>query len=443
MVAGKALREAVPRKSQGDWEPADDRRHPVTILEASNAGRVKELVPIRYGRMLQSPLTFYRGAAALMAADLALTPATGLRVQACGDCHLMNFGLFATAERNLVFDVNDLDETLPAPWEWDLKRLVVSAVITARANGHSAAEQAATARACSEAYRLRLREYAAMSPLQLWYQRVDWQTIIDTATDAESRRFRQRLAHKARRRIAENVLPKIVEKKGNRFRFIEDPPLLFHAEGGDTQTQMREAVEMYRSTLSDERRFLYGRYRLEDLAVKVVGIGSVGTRCFVALFLDDDGHPLILQLKEARRSVLEDYAGNSAYANHGQRVVMGQRMMQASSDIFLGWAKSRLGYDFYVRQLLDMKMSAPLDNISAVLLQRYIWNCAWALARAHARSGDAAMISGYVGRSKGFDQAMAQFASAYADQNERDHRRLVSAAKEGRIEITREEARGR
>lgn len=436
--AGKELRDTVSRKSHALWRRADDERDPVAILEASNAGRVKELLPIRYGRMLQSPFTFYRGAAALMATDLAKTPATGLRVQACGDCHLMSFGLFATAERNLIFDLIDLDETLTAPWEWDLKRLVVSAVIAGRANGHSDNEATAAVMACSESYRVHLAEYAKLTPLQLWYERVDWQTMIDQTTDAESRRALTRFGDKARRRVAENNLAKIAEKKGDTYRFVEHGALLFHPKEEKLRQQMRDALTAYEKTLSEEQRTLYGRYRLHDLAMKVVGIGSVGARCFVALFVDDDAHPLVLQLKEARASALEAHAGKSLYSNHGQRVIMGQRMMQSSSDVFRGWAKSSHGYDFYVRQLVDMKMSAPLEKVNAPLLERYLRNCGWALACAHARSGDAARISGYLGRSDSFDRALAEFAHAYADQNERDYQRLVFAATTKRIDAQSE-----
>lgn len=436
MTAGKALRSAVPWASLRVWENADEERDPLAILEASNEGRLTELVPIRYGRMLRSPFTFFRGSAALMAADLSRTPSTGIRVQACGDCHLLNFGIFATAERNLVFDVNDLDETLPAPWEWDVRRLAVSAVLAARSNGHCSSEQADAAVACMQSYREHLREYSKMSPLEVWYQRVDWQTIVEQSTDEESRRFRQRLGDKARQRDTENIFLKIVERAGDRHRFVDQPPLLFHPEDDATQQQISDAVEMYRDTLADERRVLYDCYRMEDLAIKVVGIGSVGTRCFVVLLFSEDGHPLILQLKEARPSVLEPYAGNSVYENCGQRVVMGQRLMQSSSDIFLGWARSKLGYDFYVRQLRDMKMSAPLENVDSEKLKRYLRNCGWALARAHARSGYAATISGYLGKSQAFDEAMAGFCGAYADQTERDHHALVAAAKDGRIAVT-------
>lgn len=437
IAAGRSLRERVARESHGAWNLRD--RDPVTILDASNEGRVAELVPIRYGRMLQSPFTFYRGSAALMAHDLATTPNIGVTVQACGDCHLMNFGLFATAERNLVFDVNDLDETLPAPWEWDLKRLVVSAVIASRSNRHSPDEQAAVAMACASSYRTHLREYSRLSPLEMWYERIDWQTIIDLSTDEESRRFRTQLGDKARRRIGANLVAKIVERKGARHRFIDDPPLLFHPSDPKENEKLQEVATRYRDSLADERRALLESYHAEDFAIKVVGIGSVGTRCFVGLFYSEHGHPLILQFKEARPSVLEPYAGASVYENCGRRVVMGQRLMQASSDIFLGWARSSDGRDFYGRQLRDMKMSAPLENVDAVKLARYVTNCAWALARAHARSGHAAAeVSGYLGKSERFDAAMAAFGAAYADQNERDYKLLLEAVKQKRIAVVRE-----
>jgi uncharacterized protein (DUF2252 family) len=439
ITAGKALRDAVSRNRHAVWKAPDGRRDPIDILEESNEGRMPELVPIRYGRMLRSPFTFLRGSAALMAYDLATTPTTGIRVQACGDCHLMNFGLFATPERNLVFDINDFDETLPAPWEWDIKRLVVSFAVAGRDQGLSDDVSAAAAVECARAYREHLRKYSRLSPLEVWYDRLDAQTLIATAPDAATKKFREQFAGKARQRITENLFPKIAGIVGGRHRFVEQPPVLFHVAEADVEERFREGMEDYRMTLSDERRTLLDRYCLDDFAVKVVGIGSVGTRCLVALLFSEENHPLILQIKEARPSVLAPYAGQSQYDNQGQRVVIGQRLMQSSSDIFLGWVRGRKGIDFYVRQLRDMKISAPIEGVTAPQLTRYAGFCGWTLARAHAKAGDASTISGYLGKSDAFDQALGAFALAYADQNEQDYAKLVEAERAGRVEALIEE----
>ena len=439
LVAGNALRDTLPRNSHGHWKRPDKRRHPIDLLKESNRHRLPELVPIRYGRMLRSPFTFLRGSAGLMAHDLATTPSTGIRVQACGDCHLMNFGLFATPERNLVFDINDFDETLPAPWEWDVKRLAVSFAVAARDNGHSDKDARDAAVECVRAYREHLRECSKKSPLDVWYERLDMQTLIEKAPDAEARKRRADMAQQARKRIGEYLFPKVSAEVHGRRRLVDQPPILFHVTEKDADERFREALEGYRQSLPDDRRVLFERYRLEDWAVKVVGIGSVGTRCLVGLFFPSENHPLLLQFKEARPSVLEPYAGKSVYENHGQRVVVGQRLMQSSSDIFLGWTRGRLGYHYFGRQLRDMKFSFPVEGMQPVMLKRYAEACGLTLARAHARSGDSATISGYLGKTDNFDQAIGAFALAYADQNERDHAALVAAVKAGRIEALVEE----
>jgi uncharacterized protein (DUF2252 family) len=438
-AGGHALRQRAPRTSHGEWNPPKAGRDPVAILERSNRGRLAELVPIRYGRMLHSPFTFLRGAAAVMAHDLAKSPASGLRVQACGDCHLLNFGLFATPERHLVFDINDFDETHPAPWEWDLKRLAASLVVAGRDNHLSDGQARSAVRACVGAYREHMRECAAMTPMELWYQQLDWQTVIDAAPDAKSRKFRVRMADQARQRIIEHLFPKIVKADGGRHRLVDQPPILFHPAEQDFDQRVRSALAAFRQTLSDERRVLLDRYHFEDAALKVVGIGSVGTRCYIMLLVSNDNHPLMLQFKEARRSVLEPYTGKSTYNNQGERVVMGQRLMQSSSDIFLGWVRGRHGNDFYVRQLRDMKMSMPLERLTAVQLKRYAWLCGWTLARAHAKSGDSAAIGGYLGKGDVFDRALVRFALAYADQTEHDHAMLVKAVRTGRVQALTEE----
>lgn len=437
--AGRLLRDKVPRTSHAAWTPPAKHRDPIAILEKSNEDRVQELVPIRYGRMLRSPFAFLRGSAALMAYDLATTPSTGIRVQACGDCHLMNFGMFATPERNLVFDLNDFDETLPAPWEWDIKRLAASFAVAGRDNRLSDGESRDGAVACVRAYRENLREYSKMNPLEVWYSRLDIETLLETAPDEKTRKIRQQLADKARERVVESVFPKLATQVAGLPRIVDQPPILYHVAEPDFMDKIREGLEAYRATLSDERRVLLDRYHLVDAALKVVGIGSVGTRCFIGLMFSEENHPLILQFKESCRSVLEPYAGKSHYENQGQRVVMGQRLMQSSSDIFLGWSRGRAGRDFFVRQLRDMKMAVPMEGVSATTLKRYAGLCGLVLARAHAKSGDAATISGYLGKGDTFDEALGDFALAYADQTEKDHAALVEAVNSGRLEALIEE----
>jgi uncharacterized protein (DUF2252 family) len=439
LADGKALRDTVPRQSHADWKRPARRRNPIDILKASNRDRLPELVPVRYRRMLASPFTFLRGSSGLMAYDLATTPTTGIRVQACGDCHLLNFGLFATPERNLIFDINDFDETLPAPWEWDVKRLAVSFVVAARDNHLTDKQAKAAAVECVRGYRVRLRECCTMSPLEVWYDRLDAQTIIDMAPNAKLRKRRKQIVTQAQQRIGDYLYPKISGEVGGRRRLIDQPPVLFHVSAKGFERNVREALAAYRSSLPDERRLLFDRYRLEDIAIKAVGIGSVGTRCFVGLFFSAENHTLLLQFKEACPSVLEPYAGKSAYENDGQRVVTGQRLMQSASDIFLGWTRGGEGRHFYVRQLRDMKMSAPIEGASAAQSKLYAELCGRTLAHAHARSGDAALISGYLGKADTFDQAIGDFALAYADQNAKDHAELVAAVKAGRIKALVEE----
>ncbi len=438
IASGKALRASVPRQSHAGWKPPANRRDPIDILKESNQDRLAELVPIRYGRMLQSPFTFLRGSAGLMAADLATTPTTGLRVQACGDCHLLNFGLFATPERNLIFDINDFDETLPAPWEWDVKRLAVSFAVAAR-DIHLTDKQAlAAAIECIRAYREQLREFSKMSPLDVWYFRLDAQSIIDTAPDAKIKEKRKEVIAQAKQRIGDFLYPKISEEVGGRRRLIDQPPVLFHVtkeREPEHQAIVQEALDQYRLSLPDERRILFDRYSLADIVVKAVGIGSVGTLCFAGLFFSAENHPLLLQFKQACPSVLEPYAGKSQYENHGQRVVIGQRLIQSASDIFLGWTRGRKGRDFFIRQLRDMKMSACIEEgASAKQAMLYAEMCGRTLAHSHAKSGDAALISGYLGKSDDFDQAIGRFAMEYADQTIKDHEALVKAVRAGSLE---------
>jgi uncharacterized protein (DUF2252 family) len=439
LYAGEQIREHVPHADHAVWKPPRKHRDPIELLEISNRHRLPNLVPVRYGRMVRSPFTFLRGSAGLMAHDLATTPTTGIQVQACGDCHLMNFGLFATPERNLIFDINDFDETLPAPWEWDVKRLAISFAVAARDNRLSDKDARAIAVESVRAYRERLRKLSRMSPLDVWYDRLDAQSIVDMAPNSETRKFREQIVSKARLRVGDYLYPKISSEVGGRRRLIDQPPVLFHVHEKGFMQNVRMALQDYRLSLPHERRVLFDRYRLEDVAVKAVGIGSVGTYCFVGLFFSAENHPLLLQFKEACPSVLAPHAGKSEYENQGQRVVTGQRLMQSSSDIFLGWTRGQNGRYFFVRQLRDMKMSAPIENISTARMKLYAELCGLILARAHAKSGDAALISGYLGKTDSFDQAIGKFALAYADQNAKDHAKLLAAEKSGRINVLREE----
>jgi uncharacterized protein (DUF2252 family) len=388
--------------------------------------------------MLGSPFGFFRGSAGVMAHDLVKTPSTGVRVQACGDCHLLNFGLFASVERRLIFDINDFDETLPAPWEWDVKRLSASVVVAARDVGFTDRKARDLAETCARAYREAIREFSHMSPLDVWYTVMDIEAVIAKTRDAEIRKKERGYVKAARKRVAEHVFPKLTAEVGGRPRFVDRPPLIAHFSHDDMEKRARESLAAYRQSLPDERRVLLDRYRLQDFVTKVVGIGSVGTRCYLGLLLSEDNHPLILQFKEADSSVLEPYAGRSAYENHGHRVVVGQHLMQSSSDIFLGWARGPRGYDFYVRQLRDMKFSASLHTFSASGFEQYVEICGQTLARAHAKSGDPTTIGGYLGKSDSFDKAAAAFALAYADQTERDWRALQRAVRSGRIKAVDE-----
>ncbi len=444
---GKALRQTTPRVSQAGWNPHKDRRDPVEIVLESNADRIPELIPIRMGRMAQSPFAFYRGAAALMAADLARTPVSGIRVQACGDAHLMNFGGFATPERNVIFDINDFDETLPAPWEWDLKRLAASVVVAAQ---HLALPESTAGRLAIEtgrAYREQMADYSTMRAFDVWYDRIDESHFMK---EAESLAVKQKvrkamdesLSEARRKSVPEFMFPKLVQLDGTVPRIKDQPPLLFHPDeklAPAAQSGFREALDGYRATLAEPLRVLFDRFSYCDLAVKVVGVGSVGTRCSVMLFMAAENDPLFLQVKEARASVLEPYAGKSLHQNHGERVVVGQRLMQSASDLMLGWTVTMSGHDVYLRQLRDMKASLDLERADADVLLVYARMCARALARAHARSGDAAMIAGYVGTGATFDDALGEFAHEYADQNRRDYRAFVKAIREGRIEAVTEQ----
>jgi uncharacterized protein (DUF2252 family) len=437
-AAGKRLRDRVPRDAHAGWRAHAGRADPVGILHAADATRQKELVPLRYGRMLQSPFTFYRGSAGVMAADLAETPATGVHVQVCGDAHLMNFGGFATPERRLLFDINDLDETLPAPWEWDVKRLVASFVLAARANGLSDANGRDAAVACARSYRRKMRDFAAMDVLDIWYARLDDSDFLAMLPEERKAVLRKRIAKATAASSSELVFPKLAEAIGGQFHIRDTPPTLFHAEASRAahyMDLMRETLGRYRETLPEDRRVLFDRYRLMDVAIKVVGIGSVGALCMVALMMSIADHPFFLQVKQANASVLEAYAGKSAFAQHGERVVQGQRLMQPASDLFLGWVIGPEGRHFYIRQLRDAKLSPLVETYDAEMLSIYGKACGWALARAHAKAGDPWTITGYLGNGGQFDDAMGRFALAYADQAENDHAALKAAVRAGIVEV--------
>jgi uncharacterized protein (DUF2252 family) len=408
---------------------------------------VESLIPIRFGRMSESPFAFYRGSAALMAADLAKTPTSGIRVQACGDAHLMNFGGFATPERNVIFDINDLDETLPAPWEWDLKRLAASVVIAAQHLQLHDSDASRMAIDLVRQYRERMADYASMRALEVWYDKINVQRYVDQLADPEvvkeaRKRLAERVAAEKKKTPVDHLYPKFVTKEGARPMIKDDPPLIFHPtaeEAPGLRSNYSESIAGYRETLPGHIRVLFDRFHFFDLAFKVVGVGSVGTRCLIALFLAADDDPLFLQVKEARASVLEPYAGKSRYSNHGQRIVEGQRLMQTASDVFLGWVRGKNGKDSYIRQLRDVKLSPVIQDWDARLLRQYGRMCAHALARAHARSGDAAMISGYMGSGQTIDDAIGEFAVEYADQNRSDYRAFTRAIRQGKIKATIED----
>ncbi len=449
IATGKAARKIVPRSAHAEW--SEDRRthDPVALLQQQAETRVPDLVPIRHGRMSVSAFANYRGAALMMAADLAALPNSGLTVQLCGDAHLSNFGGFASPERKLVFDLNDFDETLPGPFEWDVKRLVASIEVAARANGFDDATRSDMVLAAGRAYREAMAQFAAMRDLEVWYSSLDVESFLGTmqaqADAAQRKRARKGLA-KAHGKNQLRAAAKLTTVVDGRLQFIDDPPLivsagkLFGTElGKDLEAAVRGSLDSYHESLNADRRHLLDKYQFMDLARKVVGVGSVGTRAWIALFIGrDEDDPLVLQVKEAQASVLEQFLPASEYPTHGQRVVEGQRLMQASSDILLGWQQTDgidgIRRDYFMRQLWDWKASVEIELLEPPMLARYGELCAWTLARAHARSGDRVAIAAYLGNGVVFDQAIASFAAAYADQNDRDHATLLAAIADGRLE---------
>ncbi len=450
---GKAARAEVPRSSHSEYEPAASRPDPIGLLEEQAVTRVPELVPIRYGRMLVSPFAFYRGGALLMASDLAGTPRSGLTAQICGDAHLSNFGVFASPERRLLFDINDFDETLPGPWEWDVKRLAASFAVAGRENGFREADRRTVVLAAVAGYREAMREFAAMRNVDVWYAHIDIEQLFaqlqKQVAARQVKRARATVA-KARTRDSMQAFAKLTRMVDGEPRIVADPPLIVPvADLVDASVPreqlvetMRQLIRSYRGSLQNDRRVLLESYRFVDMARKVVGVGSVGTRAWIVLLMGIDGRdPLFLQAKEAQASVLERFVGKSRYSNQGERVVRGQRLMQAVSDIFLGWQRATAtdtlddaSRDFYIRQLRDWKGSAVIEEMVPRGMAEYARVCGWTLARAHGRSGDRVAIASYLGGGDVFDRALAEFAERYADQNERDYRALQEAVDAGRLE---------
>ena len=447
---GKEARAEVPRESHAVFDPPPDRPDPIGLLEEQAKTRVPELVPIRRGRMMVSPFTYYRGAALPMASDLSRTPVSGLAVQACGDAHLSNFGIFGSAERLLVFDVNDFDETTPGPWEWDVKRLAASMEVAARGNGFGGKDRREIVTATVASYRQAMRGFAKMTNLDVWYAHADidqLQAEFNSQMEKRQRKMVDKGMAKARTRDSMQEVGKLTHVVDGRPKIIADPPLIVpiadllpkQTDRAAFEAQINDLLAKYRGTLATDRRYLLEQYEIVDIARKVVGVGSVGTRCWIVLMLGrDESDPLFLQVKEAETSVLSRFVGASKFTNMGERVVAGQRLMQASSDIFLGWQRIEAGLDgqqrdFYVRQLRDWKYSIVIEALIPRGMRIYGQLCGWSLARAHARSGDRIAIAAYLGGSDVFDTAITQFAAAYADQNERDHQELVDAVASGRL----------
>jgi uncharacterized protein (DUF2252 family) len=440
---GVAMRKVTPRSTQQEYTASEDRKDPVAILMETSIGRIESLLPIRYSRMMESPFAFFRGAAAIMAADLANTPNTGVHLQLCGDCHLMNFGGFATPERKLVFDINDFDETFPGPWEWDVKRLAASFVIAGRWRKFSNKDCKEFAWNVADSYKRHMLEYSKLSALQIWYADIDLAELIERGDDEEIKSFQQKRVKKAAEYTAhEKEFAKMTYQEGSRARIKDDPPLIYHPTGEQGKRILKEAETVhnrYLETLSDEKKVLLSRYKLHDLAIKVVGVGSVGTLCGISLLMSATGEPIFLQFKEARKSVLEEnVSAKGNYKHQGERIVRGQKLMQSASDMFLGWTNDDNDKFFYIRQLRDAKVKPVLEIMKVKNMEDYAKACGWALARAHARTGDPSVLSGYIGNSNEFANAISRFSISYADQNDADYDKMLQAIKEGRLPISQE-----
>ena len=432
---GKALREKCLRSRHAEWNPSLRSWNPIELLENSNIDRIPGLVAIRYQRMSESPFKFFRGSAIIQARDLANSPASGITVQVCGDCHLLNFGGFATPERSLVFDINDFDETFPGPWEWDIKRLAVSFALAANELGFPKNDSEDIVRAVVSSYRTRMSKFAEQSLLERWYEKItDKDLLAFFHNDKDAVKRLQQAQKRAIARTSETLFPKLTTVVRGRPKIKDEPPLIYHPRKikPDLERTMKLVTE-YKTSLAEDRRQLLEHYSMLDSALKVVGIGSVGTRCFVSLFFSEGEDPLFLQIKEARRSILENTEGKSRFDHQGYRVVHGQRLMQSASDIFLGWFRTDSGHDYYVRQLHDMKISAQYETFKPSTLLDYAKMCGWALARAHSKAGDASMISGYLGSKEKFDDALVLYSMAYADQVQQDFKAFQDAIRSGVI----------
>ncbi|HEY4323927.1 MAG TPA: DUF2252 domain-containing protein [Mucilaginibacter sp.] len=433
---GKLLREKAPRASHGKWAAPIGRPSVGSMIAQSNNGRLEKLVPIRHFRMSKSPFTFYRGTASLMARDLSFTLSSGIQVQACGDCHLMNFGGFATPERTLVMDINDFDETNPAPWEWDLKRLATSFTLACRDRGFSESDGLDVTMAAVSSYREKINEYAAMNFLDLWYSKLTLEEIQRTAKTKEGKERITKAIAKANDQTHDTVFYKITTETLGKIEITDQTPLIYHPLNVEEDMQKIMAfMEQYKSTMQRDRKLLLDQYNIIDVALKVVGVGSVGTRCLVALMMNDNKEPLFLQVKEAQQSVLEPYTSQSEFQHRGERVVRGQRLIQSASDVFLGWATDLEGRHYYLRQLRDKKMSARVELFSKTVLGGYAHICGNILARAHCKTGQGPFICGYIGKKDIFLDAICQFATGYADQTERDYKDFMRAIKTGKLEI--------
>lgn len=433
---GKERRDSVPLNSLAQWAPPETRRNPLDILIESNKGRVKKLLPIRYDRMMKGPFAYLRGSAAVMASDLSLFPDTDVHIQACGDCHLANFGVFATPERNIIFDINDFDETLPAPFEWDVKRLAISFYVAGSEKGFSDEICSDIVRKMVGSYRDTIWEFTRMPVLGQWYAHADNDLIHSYVPDIPLKKGGNIPQEQTLSSSMEYANPTISDKATGQHRIVDHPPLIYHPpEKWHVEEQFAQSLEEYRASLPPERRILYDRYRLDDIAIKVVGVGSVGTRCFILLYGAEAGDELVLQAKEARHSVLEPFVGTCTYDHQGERVVTGQRMMQSTSDIFLGWMTDHEnGVQYYVRQLRDMKYSVDVKKMSSEQMLQYGRLCGWTLARAHAKGGDPAVIAGYLGEGDDFNRAIGGFAKEYAGQVKQDYKEFLDAVKSGKLD---------
>jgi uncharacterized protein (DUF2252 family) len=441
-AAGKALREVCPRESHAGWKAPSHRTDAIEMVLAAEIGRLPELLPLRHWRMVRSPFTFYRASALPMAADLSATPSTGVYVQCCGDAHLCNFGGFATPERRILFSINDLDETHPAPWEWDVKRLAASLVVACRDRSLSDSVAKDAVLNCLRSYREYTAEFSRMKTLELWYQAISAEDLMEDLDPALRKRVIKRIKKEQAKSAAEELFPQLVEHRGDLPVIKDNLPTIFHAEGfppGVVEQVVKDTLASYRDTLPHSVQCLLDRYELRDGAIKVVGVGSVGTSCWVLLLMAGEDDPLFLQVKEARASVLEAYTNPSIFPNHGQRVVNGYRLMQPASDMFLGWSQNGRGRDFFLRQLRDIKISVRVETFGATEMGVYSNWCGRALALSHARSGQSALLSGYMGKSDAFDQAIASFSLSYADQNEKDHAALDRAIRSGTLQAVFEE----